>query len=159
MQKVTNVVFAGLGGQGVLKSADILAQAAFQAGLSVKQSELHGMSQRGGSVTSDVRLGQAVLSPMVPFGEADFLVVLEGDQLPLVQSMLRPGGRVIEASAIDAAKLPARRSLNIALLGSLSRFLAGITLEHWLAAMAAELPRASLAQNRLAFDLGRALTD
>ena len=72
---ITNVVFAGLGGQGVLKASDILAEAAFEAGLAVKKSELHGMSQRGGSVKSDVRFGQEVLSPMVPPGEADYLVV------------------------------------------------------------------------------------
>ena len=56
--KVTNVVVAGLGGQGVLKASDILAQVAFEHGLDVKKSEIHGMSQRGGSVTSDVRFGR-----------------------------------------------------------------------------------------------------
>jgi len=75
--RVTNVVLAGLGGQGVIKASDILAEAALRAGLDVKKSEIHGMSQRGGSVTSDVRFGPKVLSPMVPAGEADFLVVLE----------------------------------------------------------------------------------
>ena len=55
--KVTNVVLAGLGGQGVLKASDILADAALRAGLDVKKAEVHGMSQRGGSVTSDVRFG------------------------------------------------------------------------------------------------------
>ena len=64
--KVTNVVIAGLGGQGVLKASDILAEVAFRAGLDVKKSELHGMSQRGGSVSSDVRFGPQVFSPMVP---------------------------------------------------------------------------------------------
>ena len=56
--QITNVVFAGLGGQGVLKASDILAQVAFESGLDVKKSEIHGMSQRGGSVTSDVRFGK-----------------------------------------------------------------------------------------------------
>ena len=56
--KPTNVVIAGLGGQGVLKASDILADVAFSAGLDVKKSELHGMSQRGGSVSSDVRFGE-----------------------------------------------------------------------------------------------------
>jgi len=58
-----NVVVAGLGGQGVLKASDILADVAFSAGLDVKKSELHGMSQRGGSVSSDVRFGERVFSP------------------------------------------------------------------------------------------------
>ena len=73
---VVNIVIAGLGGQGVLKAADIVAGAAFRCGRDVKKSEIHGMSQRGGSVTSDVRYGAEVFSPMTPPGEADFLVVL-----------------------------------------------------------------------------------
>jgi len=76
---VTNVVFAGLGGQGVLKASDILSAVVFDAGYDVKKSEIHGMSQRGGSVTSDVRFGLAVHSSMVPGGEADYLVVLASD--------------------------------------------------------------------------------
>ena len=55
---VTNVVLAGLGGQGVIKASDILADAALRSGLDVKKAEVHGMSQRGGSVTSDVRFGR-----------------------------------------------------------------------------------------------------
>ena len=72
---VTNIVTAGLGGQGVIKASDILADVAFRAGLDVKKAEIHGMSQRGGSVTSDVRFGPRVLSPMVPTGQAHFLLV------------------------------------------------------------------------------------
>ena len=66
MNKVTNIVLAGLGGQGVLKGTDILADVALRAGYDVKKSEIKGMSQRGGSVTGDVRFGDAVFSPMVP---------------------------------------------------------------------------------------------
>ena len=55
---VVNVVVAGLGGQGVVKASDVLADAAFRCGLDVKKSEIHGMSQRGGSVASDVRFGE-----------------------------------------------------------------------------------------------------
>ena len=55
--QLTNVVVAGLGGQGVLKASDILADAAMRAGFDVKKSEINGMSQRGGSVSSDVRFG------------------------------------------------------------------------------------------------------
>src|ERR1017187_7912978 len=58
--RVINIVVAGLGGQGVLKASDIIAGAAFLAGLDVKKSEVHGMSQRGGSVASDVRFGARV---------------------------------------------------------------------------------------------------
>ncbi len=86
--KPTNVVIAGLGGQGVIKASDILADVAFSAGVDVKKSELHGMSQRGGSVSSDVRFGERVFSPMVPEGEADFLVVIAPDQIAVNQSAL-----------------------------------------------------------------------
>ena len=68
--QVVNVVVAGLGGQGVVKASDILADAAFRTGLDVKKSEIHGMSQRGGSVASDVRFGPRVHSPMIPYGQA-----------------------------------------------------------------------------------------
>src|ERR1035441_1870884 len=81
MHKVTNIVVAGLGGQGVLKGTDILADVALRAGYDVKKSEIKGMSQRGGSVTGDVRFGHHVFSPMVPAGEADFLLVLEPTQV------------------------------------------------------------------------------
>ena len=66
---VTNIVIAGLGGQGVLTASDIVADVAFHAGFDVKKSEVHGMSQRGGSVASDVRYGAQVFSPMVPEGK------------------------------------------------------------------------------------------
>ena len=87
--KIINVVIAGLGGQGVITASDILADAAFRAGRDVKKSELHGMSQRGGSVTSEVRFGTQVFSPMIPRGEADFLVVLAGDQIEPNRHALR----------------------------------------------------------------------
>ena len=89
---VTNVIIAGLGGQGVLKASDILADAAFRMGFDVKKAEVHGMSQRGGSVASDVRFGESVLSPMVPPGEADFLVVLSADQVESNRAACAPTG-------------------------------------------------------------------
>lgn len=115
-----NVVFAGLGGQGVLKASDILAEVAFRSGLDVKKSEVHGMSQRGGSVSSDVRYGRKVASPMVPYGEADYLVILEETQVPVNQERLKPSGCLIAPKDIDAGKLPSVKSLNVALLGILS---------------------------------------
>ena len=95
--QVTNIVIGGLGGQGVLKASDILADAAVRAGYDVKKSELHGMSQRGGSVSSDVRFGTQVFSPMVPAGEADFLVILSSDQVEPNRHVLRDGGTLIVA--------------------------------------------------------------
>lgn len=65
MSKVTNVKFAGLGGQGILTCTDILGRVVFDLGNDVKKAEVHGMSQRGGSITSDLRFGDKVLSPMI----------------------------------------------------------------------------------------------
>ena len=81
MQKVVNITVAGLGGQGVLTVTDIIAEVMFRAGFDVKKSEVHGMSQRGGSVSSEVRYGKEVASPMVPEGESDFLIVMEPTQV------------------------------------------------------------------------------
>jgi indolepyruvate ferredoxin oxidoreductase, beta subunit len=154
-QNVTNVVIAGLGGQGVIKASDILAEAAFAAGLDVKKSELHGMSQRGGSVTSDVRFGPKVHSPMVPTGEADYLVVLAPDQVEPNRHLLREGGVLIGPDAVEESALSDRRSLNVALLGVLSAHVA-IGQEHWLSALRANLPEKLHAANEQAFAMGRA---
>jgi len=72
-----SVLIAGVGGQGVLLIAEMLALAAVEAGFEAKQTEIHGVSQRGGSVHSHVRFGRAVHSPLIPFGSADIVVALE----------------------------------------------------------------------------------
>lgn len=153
-RSVTNVVLAGLGGQGVLTASDILAQAVLRAGPDVKKSEIKGMSQRGGSVTSDVRFGDAVFSPMVPVGEADYLVVLEPTQVEPNRHWLRPGGVLITPGDLDAAKLPHKKTLNVAMLGALSRHLP-IPEDCWLEALRAGFPEDFFANNRLAFTAGR----
>ncbi len=151
---VTNVVIAGLGGQGVLKASDILADAAFRTGLDVKKSEQHGMSQRGGSVYSDVRFGPKVFSPMVPPGEGDFLLVLSADQIEPNRGLLKPNVRIIGPDVIDPARLPNRKSLNVALLGVLSAELS-IPEEHWIAALQGNFPEKFFENNKKAFALGR----
>jgi indolepyruvate ferredoxin oxidoreductase beta subunit len=151
---ITNVVIGGLGGQGVLKASDILADAAVRAGYDVKKSELHGMSQRGGSVSSDVRFGREVLSPMVPAGEADFLVILSSDQVEPNRHVLREGGTLIVPEAIDANQLLNRKSLNVSLLGLLSRHLPMAEAD-WVAALRANLAEKLHEANLQAFDLGR----
>jgi indolepyruvate ferredoxin oxidoreductase beta subunit len=153
--KPTNVVIAGLGGQGVIKASDILADVAFSAGQDVKKSELHGMSQRGGSVSSDVRFGERVFSPMVPEGEADFLVVIAPDQVQVNAAALAPGGVLIEPSQIDESSLSNKKSVNVALLGALSRHLP-FPVEAWTAALKRNLPEKLHEANLAAFSLGRA---
>jgi indolepyruvate ferredoxin oxidoreductase, beta subunit len=151
---VTNIVLAGIGGQGVLKASDIVSDAAFRTGLDVKKSEIHGMSQRGGSVTSDVRFGERVLSPMVPANSADFLVVVSADQVENNRHHLRAGGVLITPGLIDETKLAGKRTLNVALLGILSTYLE-IPESEWLAAIESNLPEPLREANRKAFAIGR----
>ncbi len=151
---ITNIVFAGLGGQGVLKASDILAQVAFGHGLDVKKSEIHGMAQRGGSVTSDVRFGPQVLSPMVPAGSADYVVVFAPEEVENSRRHLKPSGTLIPPDLVPAEKLPHPRSLNIALLGALSTNLQFSPAE-WQTAIKASLDAKLHEVNLKAFDLGR----
>jgi indolepyruvate ferredoxin oxidoreductase beta subunit len=157
---VTNVILAGLGGQGVIKASDILADAALRAGRDVKKAEVHGMSQRGGSVTSDVRFGAGegdrVLSPMVPRGEADFLVVLAPSEVEVTRTLLREGGVLLSPELVPEERLANKRSLNVALLGALSHYL-DLPEECFLEAMTAALPEKLHKVNEQAFLLGREL--
>jgi indolepyruvate ferredoxin oxidoreductase beta subunit len=153
--KPTNVVIAGLGGQGVIKASDILADVAFSSGLDVKKSELHGMSQRGGSVSSDVRFGERVFSPMVPEKEADFLLVIAPDQVEVNAAVLGQNGILIEPSQIDESSLSNKKSINVALLGVLSRHLQ-FSVEAWTAALKRNLPERLHEANLMAFSIGRA---
>jgi len=153
--KLTNVVVAGLGGQGVLTASSILADVALRAGFDVKKSEIKGMSQRGGSVTSDVRFGDAVLSPMVPPGEADFLLVLEPTQIEPNRHYLKPAGKIIAPDAINGGQLPNKKALNVALLGALSAHLPMLE-KNWDDALREAFPASFFEANRQAFAIGRA---
>ena len=152
---ITNIVIAGLGGQGVLKASDILASVVFRAGFDVKKSEIHGMSQRGGSVSSDVRFGKKVFSPMVPPGQADCLVVLSQSQIEVARPMLKAGGVLIEPGMIKEDLLSNKKSLNVALLGALARHL-DLADNLWHAAIQAALPEKLHAANMQAFAVGQA---
>ncbi len=154
-QPPCNIVVAGLGGQGVLTATDIIADVALRAGYDVKKSEIKGMSQRGGSVACDVRFGAEILSPMVPSGEADFLLALEAAQLEPNRHLLRPGGVTLEPSAIDTAQLPQKKMLNVALLGALSARLP-MAETAWLDSVRAAFDPKYFEANRKAFLLGRA---
>ena len=75
--KTINVSLVGVGGQGILLTANMLARTAAIAGMDVKKSEIHGMAQRGGSVISSVRFGTEVFSPIIPEGQSDILVAFD----------------------------------------------------------------------------------
>lgn len=92
---ITNVLFSGVGGQGIILASKILTQCAFISGYKVKESELHGMAQRGGSVISHVRFGDEVYSPLIRKGRADFLIALEELEGLRYADYLKPAGHVI----------------------------------------------------------------
>lgn len=152
---VVNVIFAGLGGQGVLKGTDILGEVLFEKGFDVKKSEVHGMSQRGGSVSSEVRYGEKVFSPMIPRGEADFLIVLDETQVEVNIEKLKQGGVLISPKSVPVDKLANPKALNIMLLGALSAYLKDIELDAFLGALKMFLPEKLYAMNEEAFLLGR----
>jgi indolepyruvate ferredoxin oxidoreductase beta subunit len=74
---VTNILVAGVGGQGVILASDVMADTFLEAGYDVKKSEVHGMAQRGGAVSSHVRFGKKVYSPIIKIGEVDYLCMME----------------------------------------------------------------------------------
>lgn len=77
MEKTFNILIVGVGGQGVILASELLSEAAMEAGFDCKKSEVHGMSQRGGVVSSHVRFGKKVHSPLVPDGCADAVLAFE----------------------------------------------------------------------------------
>lgn len=92
---VTTVLLAGVGGQGTILASDVLAKVAAAAGLDVKLAEVHGMSQRGGSVDTVVRFGEKVFSPVVDPGVADHLIAFELIEAGRWLHFLKPTGRLV----------------------------------------------------------------
>lgn len=188
-----DVLMVGVGGQGIILASDILGDVALDIGMDVKKTDTLGMAQRGGSVTSHLRIGQKVWSPLINTREADILLAFEKLEAARWVSYLRPGGAVIinnlaipplsitlgtqvypEDEAIlgsfrrvtqavylingteQAAALGDVRTLNIFMLGYLSRFLPlKITDEQWQKGMARHLPAKILDLNKHAFEAGK----
>ena len=92
---VKSILLAGVGGQGILRASDILCLAFMAAGLDVKKSEVHGMAQRGGCVTSHVRYGSKVYSPIAKKGDVDILVSFEKMETLRYLDYLKADGTVI----------------------------------------------------------------
>ncbi len=95
MNDVKNILLAGVGGQGILLASEVLSEVLMMAGMDVKKNEIHGMSQRGGSVTSHVRYGKKVYSSIIPEGEVDILFSFELLETCRYLPLLRKNGRVI----------------------------------------------------------------
>ncbi len=94
-EKVTNIMIVGVGGQGALLASKTLGQVLLDAGYDVKVSEVHGMSQRGGSVVTYVRYGEKVYSPIVDKGEADYIVSFELLEAARYTEYLKADGQIV----------------------------------------------------------------
>lgn len=183
MMKNTNIIIVGVGGQGILLTSKILGYLALDMGEQVKVSEVHGMSQRGGSVITHVRIGQDVHSPLVDPGEADFVLSFEKLEALRAEHYLNKDGVLIsntqeilpmpvimgntqypdqapvsqKAVLLDALDLAEKagsaRAVNIVLLGVLARFI-DWPQEKWESAIAACVPPKTLETNLRAFRAG-----
>ena len=184
-----NIMIVGVGGQGTLLASKLLGHVLLSAGYDVKVSEVHGMSQRGGSVVTYVRYGEKVYSPVIDQGEADLIIAFEQLEAARWLSYLKPGGTMIvnvqqiepmpvitgakaypeklvdkmqSAGAVVLAKdflalaeeAGTARSVNVAMIGCLSRQLPEIEPEAWTQAMDVLVPAKFRDLNKKAFALG-----
>lgn len=95
MGEVKNILLVGVGGQGTILASKILSTGLAGAGYDVKMSEVHGMSQRGGNVSTQVRFGKEVFSPIIGKGQADILVSFESMEALRWLEYLKPDGKVV----------------------------------------------------------------
>ncbi len=118
--KTVNVSLVGVGGQGIILTADLLAKTAAIAGLDVKKSEIHGMAQRGGSVTSQVRFGESVASPIIQEGTADILISF--DKLEAVRNagvLAKDGVAIVNDLYLTPVTVSSGQQQDVADLGGL----------------------------------------
>nr|WP_150112287.1 indolepyruvate oxidoreductase subunit beta [Clostridium hydrogeniformans] len=90
-----SILFVGVGGQGTILASKILTEGLLKAGYDVKMSEVHGMAQRGGNVSTQVRFGEKVYSPLIEEGDADVIVAFEKSEAARWISFLKKGGALI----------------------------------------------------------------
>lgn len=102
MSKVNNVLLSGVGGQGIILASKVLSAGLIEAGYDVKMSEVHGMAQRGGSVTTQVRFGEKVYSPIIGLGQADIIIAFEKMEGGKWLDHLNPNGKMV----INDYKIP-----------------------------------------------------
>jgi indolepyruvate ferredoxin oxidoreductase beta subunit len=129
--QIINILAVGVGGQGIIRLSDILANVAFRCGNDAKKSEIHGLAQRGGSVTSHIRWGKKVFSPIITEGEADYVLALEELEALRYAHFLKPGGtfivndfRIEPSSVLEGkAEYPADIDARLAEYGKVERIL------------------------------------
>ena len=95
MSEVKNILLVGVGGQGTILASKILSEGLVEAGYDVKMSEIHGMSQRGGSVSTQIRFGEKVYSPIIGQGQADVIVAFEKMEALRWVPYLKEGGKMV----------------------------------------------------------------
>ena len=156
-QDVYNVTFGGIGGQGIIKASELLGWAALYDGFHVKKSEVHGMSQRGGSVESHVRFGKKVFSPLIGQGQSDFLLCFHADEHPRLKPFLKKSGMDLVPYLAQAQELIDNpRCLNTALVGVLAAYLP-IKEASWQNALKTVFPPKILDINKQVFKQAKAL--
>lgn len=93
--KTVNIFMSGVGGQGTILASNILGEVFMKAGYDVKKAEVHGMAQRGGDVTTHFRFGKKVYSPLIKYGDADYLISFELLEAIRYINWVKPDGKVI----------------------------------------------------------------
>ena len=173
---VKNIMIVGVGGQGTLLASKLLGYVLMQQGYDVKVSEVHGMSQRGGSVVTYVRFGDKVYSPVIDKGEADYILSFEKLEALRWIEYLKIGGQIItNTQEVDpmpviesaGAKVDAKdflsiaeeagsaKAVNIVLMGRLSDYFKDIPYEVWDKAIDEIVPEKYRELNHKALKLGR----
>lgn len=140
MSDVTSVLFVGVGGQGTILASKILTIGLIEHGYDVKMSEVHGMSQRGGSVSTQVRFGKKVYSPIIGEGSADILVSFEEMEAARYARFLKKGGKMV----VNKTQIP-----SLPVLSGACQYPRGIIAE-----LKKHVPVRDLDATKIAIDLG-----
>ena len=170
MSNVKSALLVGVGGQGAILISKIMSNGFMQAGFDVKQSEVHGMAQRGGSVSTQVRWGDKVYGPVFGKGEADIMVALERMEAVRYAEFLKPGAETYPDGCIEAMEkvfrtiaVPASeialdlgnaRCMNVVLFGAMCDSL-GCPQIDWEQVVADTVPEKVRELNIRAFRAGR----
>ena len=140
MSDVKSVLLVGVGGQGTILASKILTMGLIENGYDVKMSEVHGMSQRGGSVSTQVRFGKKVYSPIIGEGTADLLVSFEEMEAARYAKYLKKDGKIV----VNTYRIPSMPILS----GSRTY------PEHIIESLSEQVPTMSLDATKIATDLG-----
>ncbi|WP_308590880.1 indolepyruvate oxidoreductase subunit beta [uncultured Megasphaera sp.] len=140
MSDVKSVLFVGVGGQGTILASKILTIGLIEHGYDVKMSEVHGMSQRGGSVSTQVRFGKKVYSPIIGEGSADILVAFEEMEAARYAKFLKKDGKMV----VNTLQLP-----SLPVLSGACQYPQGIVEE-----LKKHIPVMAIAATKIAADLG-----